>query len=417
MKVMEYEKKKDKIFVARQPIFTKEQNVYGYELLFRNNQDNYFDQTINQDYASSKTLMDSFLLFGMQELTHQKRAFINLTKKNLLKDYISAVPYGQIVVELLETIEPDAETIAICKKLKKNGYVIALDDFIFEEKYFPLIDVADIIKIDFMNTKGDNRKHVIRDIDTKKIKFLAEKVETPEDFREASDAGYTYYQGYFFSKPVIVSMKELPSYKPHLLLLLKEVMSPSLDLNKIENLIKHDVSIAYKLLRFINSAAFGFFTVIKSIRHAVNLLGESEIKKWISVIILSQIGRDKPDQLIQLSVTRARFCESIIDQTPLLDRKADAFMMGMFSLLDTLMGRSMEEVLEFLPMAADIKGALLGEQNGFKDVLEIAVQYEKGNWDAAREFSDCISLPFSVLPHFYMEAVTWANSLESADVN
>ncbi|MCP4146808.1 MAG: HDOD domain-containing protein, partial [bacterium] len=323
---------KNEIFVARQPIFTTKQAIYGYELLFRSNRDNFFDQAINQDFASSKTLLDSFLLFGMQELTRQKRAFINLTKKNLLKDYVSAVPHGEIVVELLETIEPDEATVAICKKLKKNGYILALDDFIFEEKYAPLIEVADIIKVDFMATKGEERRKVIKDVAAPHIKFLAEKVETPEEFDQAVDAGYTYFQGYFFSKPVIVSRTDLPSYKLNLILLLKELLRPDLNLEKVERIMQRDVSLSYKLLRFINSAAFGFHTTIRSIKHAITLIGIAEFKKWMSVIVVSQIGSEKPDELMQQSIVRAKFCELIAEHLKMV--KADAFLMGMFSLLD-----------------------------------------------------------------------------------
>ncbi len=404
-------KKVSEIFVARQPIFTKQQKVYGYELLFRSNRDNYFDQTINQDFASSKTLVDSFLLFGINELTREKRAFINLTEENLLKDYISAVPNKDVVVELLETIEPTPQAVSICKKLKNQGYIIALDDFVFQEKFQPLIDIADIIKVDFVETKGEERRHIIRDVGAKHVKFLAEKVETLDEFHQAVDAGYSYFQGYFFCKPVILSRQDLPSSKLILLQLLKELVHPNLNMERVENIMKHDVSLSYKLLRFINSASFGFYNSIRSIRHAVNLVGLEEFKKWMSVIIMSQIGTDKPDELMQQAVIRAKFCEQVADQTPLLNRKSDAFLMGMFSLIDTLVGRPMEDVLVSLPLADEIKRALLGEPNEFRRILNLITNYERGLWAPAANISKRIDFPMSVVPQFYMDAVKWAGCI------
>ncbi|MCP4218681.1 MAG: HDOD domain-containing protein [bacterium] len=399
----------NEIFVARQPIFTPNRKIYGYELLFRSNRDNYFDQAINQDFASSKTLVDSFISFGIKELTREKRAFINMTQNNLLEDYISAVPKREIVVELLETIEPDAEIIAICKKLKQNGYVIALDDFVFEPKYEPLIEVADIIKIDFMETLGIERQKVITDVGADHIKFLAEKVETMEEYTQAVQAGYSYFQGYFFSKPVILSQKDLPSFKPNLLMLLKELMAPNLSLKNVENIMKRDVSLSYKLLRFINSAAFGFYTGIKSIKHAINLIGMDEFKKWMSVIVLSQLGTDKPDELMRQSVVRAKLCELVCGLTTLKGRSPDAFLMGMFSLLDAIVGKEMEELMENLPLSDEIKKALLGEDGNFKDLLDLVVSYDMGDWDLVAVLTKKLGVNFNKMPECYFQALQWAN--------
>lgn len=343
----------------------------------------------------------------------KKKAFINLSTQNLLTEYISALPNGIVVAELLETVEPDPDTIACCKSLKEKGYILALDDFVFNEKYAPLIEVADIIKVDFQGTQGEERKKVIRDVGRRNIKFLAEKVETYDEFDEAVAAGYSYFQGYFFSKPEILSRKAMPSYKPNLLLLLRELVHDNLNINKVEEIMKRDVSLSYKFLRFINSAAFGFFRTIRSIKHAISLIGINEFRKWMSVIVMTQLGMDKPDELMQQSVVRGKLSELITDQTPLFERKSEAFLMGMFSLIDVVVERSMTEILEQLPLADDIKDALTGEQNNFKDILDLVCKYERGDWNGVPEYSKKIDFPMGVLPDFYRMSVKWAYCIDN----
>ncbi|MCP4157980.1 MAG: HDOD domain-containing protein [bacterium] len=408
---MSNEQKND-IFVTRSPIFDKSQNVYAYELLFRSNCDNFFNQVVSHEHDSSETLMESFAALGLRELKREKKALINLTPKSLFKASVYAVPKGEIIVELPKTIEPDISVISICKRLEKHGYVLALDEFVFEEKYAPLLSVVDIVRIELNNGRGNQWKTLPSEKGNGRIKFLAHNIETKTQFDEAAVAGFTYFQGDFFSNPDTAAIKELPSSKHNLLILLKELMAPDLSLDKIETVLKHDVSLSFKLLKFINSAAFGFFKCIKSIRHAINLMGISEFKKWMSVIVLSQIGVDKPDEITIESITRAKLCESIAGLTTLSDRKADAFLMGMFSLIDVLVGRQMEEVLALLPLADDIKAALEGKPNELRDILDLVVKYEKADWPSVDDITKRIAFPIDQLPRYYFEAVDWANYLE-----
>ncbi|MCP4148856.1 MAG: HDOD domain-containing protein, partial [bacterium] len=218
-----------------------------------------------------------------------------------------------------------------------------------------------------------------------------------------------YFQGYFFSKPVIVSRTDLPSYKLNLILLLKELLRPDLNLEKVERIMQRDVSLSYKLLRFINSAAFGFHTNIRSIKHAITLIGIAEFRKWMSVIVVSQIGSEKPDEVMQQSIVRAKFCELIAEHLKMV--KADAFLMGMFSLLDTMVGRPMKELLESLPLTAEIKNALLCVPNNYKCILDLILCYERTRWQHVLELSKKFGLPLDLIPRFYMEAVKWAGSI------
>lgn len=411
-KVQETKKVED-IFVARQPIFDTERKIFGYELLFRSGLENFFDQSLDIDFASSKTLLDTLLLFGIDELIKGKKMFLNFTKKVLLSEVALALPKETLVIELLETIEPEPEVVAVCQKLKDNGYTLALDDFQFVPEYRPIIELADIIKVDFLLTKGNERRTVIQQSGEGRIVYLAEKIENNDEFKEAVDMGYTYFQGFFFCKPVILSGKDVPSYKLNLLQVLKELNEPYMDVKKIENVIMRDVSLTYKLLRFINSAAFGIPREIRSIRHALNLLGLAELKKWMSLIVLSQIGSDTPEELVVNSIVRAKFCEMLADLTGLKQRKDDLFLMGLFSYIDTFLNRPMEEVLNELPIAADIKDALLGVQNPLRKLLDLIIMYEQGNWEAVSGITEALTLENSKILPNYLTAIKWANDFSA----
>ncbi|MCU0289126.1 MAG: HDOD domain-containing protein [Acidobacteria bacterium] len=407
--MFEQEKKIPDIFVARQPIFDKYQKIYGYELLFRSGLENFFDQKLDIDFASSKTLLDTLLLFGIDQLTQGKKMFLNFSKKVLLSEVALALPKEQLIIELLETIHPEPEVIDVCKKLKKNGYILALDDFQYIPEYQPLVDLANIIKVDFLATKGSERKEIIQRNRSKNIKYLAEKIESYEEYKEAVGYGYSYFQGFFFCRPLIVSGKDVPSYKLNLFQALQELNQSYMDVKKIEEIILRDVSLTYKLLRFINSAAFGIPSEIRSIRQALLLLGLVELKKWMSLIVLSQIGSDSPEELLVNSIVRAKFCETTAEQTKMKHRKYDFFLMGLFSFIDIFLNRPMAEILAELPITNDIKDALLGISNDLRPVLDLIIMYEQGRWDAVAEISKNLALGSGKILSNYLSAIRWVN--------
>lgn len=402
-------------FVARQPIFDRKRKVVGYELLFRAGFANVFNDYWSADNASSQTLLDSFLLFGINELTGGKQAFINFTRNILLSNVASIFSNDSLVIELLETIEPDSDIIAACKKLKQSGYRMALDDFTFDLDLKPLIDFMDIIKVDFLETKGEKRRQVFESLGItnhkKHIKLLAEKIETHEDFNLAMDMGYDYFQGYFFSKPVVVARKDIPSVKLNLLRLLGKIYQPEIDLYEVETVIKQDVSLAYKLIRFINSPNFGLTVEVQSIMHVLNLLGIKEVRKWVSLLALSQLSQDEPEELVVESVVRARFCELIAEHTGKKEKSAEFFLMGLFSLIDVFFERPMSEILKELPLSREIKDALIDGTGLMGDVLHFAKSYQIGDWDTIFKLSSQIKLDEEIIPELYFDTVVWANAL------
>lgn len=398
------------VFVARQPIFDKQQNVFGYELLFRSSRENHYSHS-DGDQATKIVMNNSILLIGLKKMCGEKKAFVNFTT-NLLKNELATVlPPTQLVVEILESVEIDTEVIMACRKLKQMGYILAMDDFVFKAEKFPLFELADIIKVDFLQMGSEERYALIHRFDLQTTKFLAEKVETKEDYQEALKMGFSYFQGYFFSRPEIISGRDVPGFKNHYYGVLQEVSKPNPDFARIENIIKQDIALSYKLLKFINSAFFGFRTKIISIRQALVLLGIREVVKWVSLIALREMGVDKPDELVTFSLIRARFGELLAPKVGLEDRSQDLFLMGIFSLIDAFLDRPKSDVLNELPISEDIKNSLLLGEGMFQDVYELILAYEKGNWDNVSESILKLKLNKGTLPRFYQESVEWVNQV------
>ncbi|MCX7922708.1 MAG: HDOD domain-containing protein [Clostridia bacterium] len=397
------------VFVARQPIFDKNKQIYGYELLYRKNSNNFFDNTVDGNIASASVIIDSFLVIGLQTLTGGNKAFVNFTS-SLIKQEVSTIfPKDQLVVEILETIEPDDEIISSCRRLKEQGFIIALDDFVFKEQYEPLIELADIIKIDFLSTSEFDKKNIVQRYRHKNIKFLAEKIETYEDFEKAVSLGYTYFQGYFFSKPVIMSAKDIAPNKLNCIQLVKQVNEMEPDFRKMSSIIGKDVALSYALLKLVNSAAFYHVNKINSIDHALAMLGLVEIKKWIYLVVLRRMAEDKPTELVRYCLIRAKFCELLACELGMRERSSELFMMGLFSLIDVLMDRPLQELLTDLPLSEDIRRALVGEAGKFRDIYEIIIAFEKADWIRVWAFSKNFKLNMDCIAKNYYSAVEWAN--------
>lgn len=398
------------VFVARQPIFDKRQEVFAYELLYRDNQKNFY-QSVDGDKASSNVIINSFVLIGMNTLTGGKKAFINFTE-NLIKEEIATIfPKDSLVLEVLENVVPDDKVIKACKHMKKMGFTLALDDFIFKPEFEPLLEIADIVKIDFLNSSPYERAFIVKKYKGKGIKFLAEKIETQEQFKEAVRLGYEYFQGFFFSKPVILSAKNIAPFKLNCIQLISYINQPEPDFNVIANIVERDLSLSYELLRLINSVAYSRGNKITSIKHALTMLGIEETKKWIALVALSKIGEDKPQEVMVTCMVRAKFCELLATYMGLRDRSSELFMVGLFSMIDVLMNRSLQDILTDLPVSDDIRNALLGGESVFSDIHYIVITYESGNWSTVEELLVRSRLDGSTLADIYCKALKWTRQI------
>ena len=396
------------VFLARQPILDRYNRLFGYELLFRNSEQNRY-QSEDGDSATIDVIKNTFINLGIENVTGHKKAFINFTENILKSDIFTVLSPKSVIIEILEDIKPTEEILELCKKLKAQGYIIALDDFVYSSKYTKLIELADIIKVDFQITKGYERKRVIEEVNSESIKFLAEKVETIEDFEEAVNYGYSYFQGYYFSKPLIIIGKRISENKAIYLELLKEINSDNCNADSLENLIKRDLSLSFKLLKRINSSNYGFRNEIKSINQALALIGEKEIKKWLYLVAFKTLGEDKPEIIVINSLVRARFLEIIASKVGMEINSFNAYLIGMLSMVDILLDRPLEQILQELMLPAEVKDTLNGVNNNkYTKLFNLIIVYEKGQWDAVSKISKQLNLVENYLPNAYYEAIDYA---------
>jgi c-di-GMP-related signal transduction protein len=399
-----------KRYVARQPILDLKERVFGYELLFRSGLDNYF-RGENGDQATSRVMVDSALVFSLETLTGGRRAFLNFTQDLIISQSATFLPLEQAVIEVLENVKPTDEVIDACKSMKQKGYLIALDDFVPRNEMEPLIQLADIIKIDFQLTDPNIRKAIVEKYAPLGIKLLAEKVETREQFLEAKNLGYSYFQGFFFCKPEVFSSKDIPIFKLNYIGIMNEINREEPNFNEIEKLIKQEASFTYKLLRYLNSAAFMFEKEITSIRHALALLGVQEIRKLTSLMALAAMGQDKPGELVANSVVRGKFCESIAPKIGFRDRASELFFVGLLSSMDAILERPMEQIVEEVKLTRDVKEALLRRDSCFGNVCGLMEAYERGDWEKTQEISSLLRLDEAAAASSYLEALRWGNQI------
>ncbi len=394
-------------FIARQPIFDQHQRVYAYELLFRSGPENACTCP-DLDQAAAKVVMDSLLVFGLENLVGRARAFVNTTRPLLVDEYIAVLPSDVVVVELLETVEPDAEVVAACQKLKRAGYLIALDDFCDGAAMRSLTDLADLIKVDMLATDVEERRALAERFGPRGIRLVAEKVENQDAFREAREQGYAYFQGYFFARPAILTRRTVPEFKLNYLRVLREVMRPEVDFRRLEASIRQDVTLSYKLLRYVNSAFFGLRNPVTSILGALQLIGEREVKKWASLIVLASMCSDKPAELVVEAAIRARLCESLSSLGGAGGQGEDLFLMGMFSVIDAILDQPLDIALEEIALRDEIKGALLGQPGAPRELFDCALAYHRGDWGDFMTLAGRLGIPEMALPQHYQDALAWA---------
>lgn len=401
------------IFVARQPIFDKDKNTYAYELLFRESLKNYFPD-IDGNEATSKLLTNTFFAMGINKITGNKPGFINFTKDLLISKTATIFPNDKIVVEILENVEPEILLVESIKELKAKGYTIALDDFIFQEKFRPLIELSDIIKFDIMETPLESISNLVSALKTKypKLTLLAEKVETYKEFEMAKKMGFHLFQGYFFAKPEIISNKSIPNNKASLLKLVSEVNRSQIDTIRLTDLIKQDVSVAYKLLKFINSAYFKRLNEISTIKDAVTFLGIQELKKFVNLIAAAGINDDKPPELLTGAVIRARMCELIGNEFKTDFSSEELFTIGLFSMMDAMLDKTMEDIFNEVQLSDKLVKALLGNSRDFNLILNGVICFENGDWSRCELIKKTNLDIYDKLALYHMDALKMASEFK-----
>ncbi|MEY3881068.1 MAG: hypothetical protein RIQ94_1864 [Pseudomonadota bacterium] len=391
------------IIIGRQQIFDRKLNIYAYELFFRGHD---FDLS-HKDGATKATnqlITDTLLELGLNTIVGPHPAFINFTTQNLLDKIPLHLPKDRIVVEVLENVEICASIIANLKELSALGYIIALDDFVFSEAWKPLVEFADIIKLDVLEMGEDNTRKLIKQLKPYSVKLLAEKVETYAEYQYLLELGCDYFQGFFFNKPNIVSGKRISVNQAAALQLLKTVNNPDVEFEDLAKVISLDIGLSFKLLHYINSAFFSLSNKISSINHAISYLGLKEIKRWVNILTLTTLS-EKPQAVMQNALIRGKMCEELAD---LSGNKSDVFfLIGILSYLDSLLDIPLDEALSQLPLADDIVCAILHKQGQGGAALKCVISYEQ--WEISLiAFND---IDQSLIGDAYIKSINWAKDI------
>jgi c-di-GMP-related signal transduction protein len=398
-------------YLARQPILDRKREVFAYELLFRDGIHNSC-RTSGLEFASTSTMDTSFLI-GMEKITEGRRIFINCPRDFLLQGYVSLFPPDRVVAEILESIQPDEEVIEACLHLKQEGYLIALDDFVDTPEWAPLVELADFIKVDFRLTGIQEQEALAARYTGKGIRMLAEKVETMEEFSAGLAMGYSLFQGYFFCRPEMMQHQEMPAFKLAYLELLQAATAPEFDMKLLAVKIKHEASLTFRLLRYLNSAGFAMRTEIRSIPHALSLLGERELRKWIAVVSVGVMADGKPSELMTVPLVRGRFCELLAPLAGLDDQSNDLFLMGLLSVMDAILDQPLKAILAELPVRQEIKKALLLHKGVYRELLDITIAHERADWEKITMLGTNLGIGEGQIPALYVSAVDWASALRA----
>ena len=399
------------VHLARQPIFNVHKQLFAYELLFRQTRGLKLGE-LSGERATSSLLSTSFLTEDIDRIAGTRPCFVNFTEDLLVRGVPGAFPSDRIIVEVLEDVQPSPEVIAACRDLRDRGYLLALDDFVYSDSLLPLIELAGIIKIDYRLTPAAEIEALICRLAPYRLKFLAEKIETYQEFEHARDLGCHYFQGYFFARPQSLRLREVSSLKVTQLRLLAEINRPELSAANLERIISADVAIAYKLLRFINSVYFSLVRKVESIRRAIIYLGETEVRRFVMLVIVSNLAADKPEELLRLSVVRARFCELLATRGTYAAHSAELFLVGLFSLLDAILDAPLEATMAALPVAVEVKEAIVGRTGPLAFFLEAVVAWEEARAQDCPPHWQRMGVDGEEVKELYLEAIRFAALLD-----
>lgn len=391
-------------YMARQPILDADEQTAGYELLYRAAAESF--ARISDSETAARSVLEQVLVLGCRELSGGNRLFINCSGEVLAREYISVFPPSDVVVEILESVDPTPAVIAACNQLKQAGFTIALDDFVPNQKNIPLLPFADIIKVDFRATDEKTRAEIV-DRYCKKAVPLAEKVETRAEYKSALQMGFKLFQGYFFCEPVLLVNRQLLPSKLNYMRLIEQTSRKEIDFRQVEDIIKSDAALCFRMLRYLNSYAFCLRTPITSIRHALTLLGEHQVRRWIAVACVSAAADDSSPAQLSSALMRARMGELMAPKTGC--QGYELFLLGLFSMMDTILGIPLEQLLTKIKIPEETHNALLGKRNHLRDILDLIVAYDRANWEKIHALCAKFQIEQESLADDYVHALQWVD--------
>lgn len=397
-------------YLARQPILDADKKLYGYELLFRDGVDNCFPN-INADEATSKLITEHHLLMGVEKITGGVKAFINFSADTLIHHFPTSIDPSSMIIEVLETVPISTELLAACRELHRMGYKLALDDHDFDPKWDIFLPYVSVIKVDVRQFNILQISKYVSRIGHHAVTLLAEKVETAEEFTKLKQLGFTLFQGYFFARPEMLKHKKIPSSKLNLLMLIAESSKVNLDFAQLSAVVERDLGLSYKLLRFVNSASFAREKAIGSLKHAMIYMGEAELKKFIALLALANLSEGGPNELLNMSIVRGRFCDRLAALRGDPENPPAAFLAGLFSLVDALLEQPLMNLLDDLPILPEIKEALLDGKGNLGAYLRLTKAYEFGDWDLQNQLCTELFGKEMDLHNEYLSCIDWAHGL------
>jgi c-di-GMP-related signal transduction protein len=400
------------VHIARQPILDAKKRVYGYELLYRAQQTDRACTTAG-DLAAARVVTDALLGIGLDALTGGVPAFLNFTRDLLLANVAELLPPKDVVIELREDIVVDDQVIQACVDLKAKGYTIALDDFVADSDAEALLPYATFVKLDVHGTPPIIWQPLAHRLASTSARVVAERVETADIVADAQDAGCTLFQGYYFCRPATQSAKALPARRLAYLNLFSAVNKPDLTIDDLEDLVKRDVSLTMRVLRSINSAAYGLTHQITSVRHALIMLGVQQVKKWASVWAMAGLNSGGTPEVVAVALLRARTCEVVGNAWSGPEAGAELFLLGMCSMLDAIVDQPMAKAISGLQLTPAVQAALLGGTGPMRSVLDAVIAHEQGDWDLSSQIAEGLSLPSTLVPQAYTDALRWARDVSA----
>lgn len=396
------------VMVGRQPIFDRHRRVFGYELLFRPSALDAAEMT--KDEGVARVITEGVMTLGLNRLTSGKRAFIEMTPAFLTHDVVKALPPAGVVLQVPGDADLTAATVEACRGLKEAGYLLALNRFTPSDAAFAMLPLVDFVKTDFLSTDAQAGRAAIQASRVKPA-LVATKVEAPEIFNRAVSEGYSHVQGFFFERPNVTDVRPIPRGQVGYLRLLQALNDPNLSLASLEDLIKHDASLCFRLLQTVNSAAYAQTREVTTLRHALLLVGRDTMRRWASLWIMAGFGSDQHQELVQMASIRGRLCEILMAHQAGPDAEGEGFLLGMCSCLDAILEQPMSAVLEQLPLSPQLAAALLGAENPARNLLDTVMAYERGDWDMCLRLAAVANIQPDWLPTAHADALGWAEQL------
>jgi EAL and modified HD-GYP domain-containing signal transduction protein len=394
----------EKVFVGRQPIYRDGVEVFAYELLSRQSELNQAAFT-DGDKATAQLLLNTFVDIGLDQIVGSHLAFVNVTRNFVLSDYCASLPKGRVVLEIVGDTVVDEPLINALSRLSRAGFAIALDNFVYGEHLRPLVELADIIKIDIQALGREEVARQTKLLREFEVKLLAQKVETHEDYESCRKLGFDYFQGYFFCKPQIMSEMKIPFNRLSTLHLLAKLQDPRIGIDELEHAVGQDLAVSYRILRYLNAPINAMPRKIESLRHAIGLVGTRLISNWASLILMEAI-EEKPRELMITTMVRAHMCQQL--GSAMYQRNLDQFFtVGLLSLIDALVDKPMEEALQPLPLIAEVKDALLENKGLMGEALNCVQAYERCDW----EHTSFAKLDEKKIRDAYLTSVAWTNTI------